>query len=410
MTRKDFFFSIALFAVGACALVFRSGYSVGFYFICFGGIYVWSIDRDRLISNEAKYFLIPIAFYGIFNIIHGLTERTSSRLIEDNLPFIIIIFGFFALRKVKPSLYLFWMGLSAGAIGSALFSGYQSIYLNMRAGGYTHPIQFGNIALLLGTLCLIRAIFDWRNSWFNLLLILGAFSGLAASVFSQTRGGWVAIILILIWIFSKISQQWTHRRRLILLILLISAILLPVLHPNGIGQSRIKEAVIEVKMYLETGKQDTSVGARFAMWKVGVREVVKAPFWGQGDQGWIDARDAAVASGELDTFSSGVTHLHNEYLNVIFKRGVIGFVFYLGLYLVPMLFFFRPFLDHSSVEVKALAMAGMVIPMMYLDFGLTQSFLTHNSGRIVLCSLWMCTAALMLNTAEVVRAGINGKV
>ena len=55
----------------------------------------------------------------------------------------------------------------------------------------------------------------------------------------------------------------------------------------------------------------------------------------------------------------------------------------------------------ERTEVKALAMAGMVVPMMYMDFALTQSFLTHNSGRIVLCSLWMCVAALMLNAVEV---------
>jgi O-antigen ligase len=68
--------------------------------------------------------------------------------------------------------------------------------------------------------------------------------------------------------------------------------------------------------------------------------------------------------------------------------------------LVPMVLFFWPYLHHRSVEVRSLAMAGMVIPMMYMDVGLTQTFLSHNSGRVVLCSLWMCVAALMLNALE----------
>jgi hypothetical protein len=38
--------------------------------------------------------------------------------------------------------------------------------------------------------------------------------------------------------------------------------------------------------------------------------------------------------------------------------------------------------------------------MMFMDFGLTQVFLSHNSGRMVLVSLWVCAAALMLNAAE----------
>jgi hypothetical protein len=31
---------------------------------------------------------------------------------------------------------------------------------------------------------------------------------------------------------------------------------------------------------------------------------------------------------------------------------------------------------------------------------LTQTFLSHNSGRVVLCSLWMCVAALLLNAKD----------
>jgi len=72
----------------------------------------------------------------------------------------------------------------------------------------------------------------------------------------------------------------------------------------------------------------------------------------------------------------------------------------LALYLVPMLMFFKPYLHDDRPDLRVLAMAGMVIPMMFMDFGLTQTFLSHNSGRIVLCSFWMCVAALMLNTTR----------
>jgi O-antigen ligase len=63
--------------------------------------------------------------------------------------------------------------------------------------------------------------------------------------------------------------------------------------------------------------------------------------------------------------------------------------------------FFRPHLNAANLEVKSLAMSGMVIPMMYMDFGLTQVFLSHNSGRMVLACLWMCVAALLLNATEI---------
>jgi hypothetical protein len=42
----------------------------------------------------------------------------------------------------------------------------------------------------------------------------------------------------------------------------------------------------------------------------------------------------------------------------------------------------------------------MVVPMMFMDFGLTQTFLSHNSGRMVLVSVWMCVGALLINAVE----------
>ena len=143
------------------------------------------------------------------------------------------------------------------------------------------------------------------------------------------------------------------------------------------------------------------MGARLAMWSVALKEIGKAPVLGHGNQGWLEVRDAAISEGRLSSFSSGFTHLHNEYLNVAFKRGLVGLALYLALYLLPMLMFFKPYLQDARPDVRAFAMAGMVIPMMFLDFGLTQTFLSHNSGRVVLCSLWMCVASLMLNALNV---------
>jgi O-antigen ligase len=134
------------------------------------------------------------------------------------------------------------------------------------------------------------------------------------------------------------------------------------------------------------------------MWSVAVDEIAQAPIFGHGNQGWIEVRNAAIADGRMSSFSAGFSHLHNEYLNVAFKRGLVGLALYLAMFLVPMMMFFRPHMKYPTADVRALAMAGMVVPMMYLDFGLTQVFLSHNSGRIILGSLWMSIAALLLNS------------
>ncbi len=65
-----------------------------------------------------------------------------------------------------------------------------------------------------------------------------------------------------------------------------------------------------------------------------------------------------------------------------------------------MLIFFKPYLQGYGSETKALAMGGMVLPMMFMDYGLTQTFLSHNSGRMVFVSMMMCLGGLVLNAAE----------
>lgn len=394
------FFSLCVFLTGAVALILPSGFSIGFYLLCFVSLGIWLTVRSTLLPRETRYFFLPLIVYAVGHCALALNERWAAREFGDYLPFVFVLFGVWGIRKYKPHANWFWAGLAVGAIGAAIFSGYQSIALGLRAGGHTHPIQFGNIALLLGVLCLVRSmvVFEWSR--FNALLWIGFVSGLAASVWSQTRGGWLAVVLIFVWILANATKHWAPIKRGAAAVVMFVFLAVPTLQPDGVVQSRIAVAVTEFNAYFETGQQDTSVGARLAMWTLGVQGVVQAPWFGQGNKGWLQTRDAALADGRLSQFSAEFTHLHNEYLNLAFKRGMVGLAFYLAMLLVPMLVFFKPYLQDGRPNVRALAMAGMVIPMMFMDFGLTQTFLSHNSGRIVLSSLWMCVAGLMLNAVH----------
>ncbi len=395
-----YFFSSALFFVGAAALVVPSGYSLGFYLLCFVGVGVWLKHRETLLPLESHHLFWPLLVYAFGQMTLALHEQWAVREFSNYLPFVLVLFGVLGIRRYKPKAEWFWVGLAVGALGAAVLSGYQALALGMRAGGFTHPIQFGNIALLFGVLCVVRALVGHQGWGIRVLMCAGFASGLGASMWSQTRGGWVAVVLIFVWIVVSATREWVPFKRAALVLVMLLVLVIPSIQPNGVVQSRISIAVSEFNAFFEYGKQDTSVGSRLAMWSVAIDGIGYAPFFGQGNQGWIETRDAAIADGRLSSFSAGFTHLHNEYLNVAFKRGLVGLALYLALYLVPMLMFFKPYLQDARPDVRALAMAGMVIPMMFMDFGLTQTFLSHNSGRIILCSLWMCVAGLMLNKNE----------
>lgn len=400
MIFVKYYFHICVILVGVFALVLPSGYSIGFYLLCFSSLALWCKKGGHLFPAEAKFLISPLFIYAAGQAALALNERLALREFDNYLPFVVFVFGLWGLRMYKPRPDLFWIGLAIGAIASAIFSGYQAQILGLRASGFMQAIQFGNIALLFGVLCATRALTAPKVSLFSGLLWLGFIGGLAASVWSQTRGGWVALVMVFIWIFVNATKLWTPIKRRITVIGFSLFLMVLVFQPNSVVQSRIADAIFDINAYLVTGKQDSSVGARFAMWNLAWRSLASTPLTGHGDGGWIELRDLAISDGRLSSFSSKFTHVHNDFLNVAFKRGFIGLALYLALVLVPMLLFFRPYLNHAAVEVRSLAMAGMVIPMMYMDFGLTQTFLSHNSGRVVLCSLWMCVAGLMLNAVE----------
>lgn len=393
-------FTIGIFLTGGVALSMPRGHSVGFFWILLFAFAYWVKKRSSLVPAESRYFTLPLLAYATGNILLGLNESLEWRRLDPYLPFGLMLFGLGALRQYTPRAMWFWVGVASGAIGAAVISGYQALVLHMRADGFSQAIQFGNTALLLGVLCLVRAMLTLSKTWMNALLWLGFASGLAASVWSQTRGGWLAVLLIFAWIIVNATKQWPTKRRLFAAFALFTALAIPALQTNGVVQSRITVGVNELKAYVETGNQAGSVGIRLALWRVGLEEIGQAPWLGVGDKGWIATRDETIANGRLDHTASVFGHLHNEYLDIAFKRGLVGLCLYLGMFLIPMLWFFKPHLTHACVEVRSFAMAGMVIPMMFMDFALTQGFLAHNSGRMMLVSLWMCVAALMLNAID----------
>jgi O-antigen ligase len=395
--------ALYVFLTGAVALVMPSGYSLGFYGLSFAGLLVWLAVRNRLFGKDVLLFVVPVLVYAIGQLVQGLLEQFTWRSVDPVMPFLMLGFGVWFLRRYKPSADWFWSGLAVGAIGAACFAADQALVLGGRAGGYLHPIMFGNIALLLGVLCMVRALITLQLTWMNALMWLGFASGVMASVWSQTRGGWVAIVLIFFWILAHATRQWSWLRRLATVTALVGClgVLGLQLGLAKVVHSRVSVAIAETTAFIESNQQDSPVGSRLAMWRFAVQHISDAPWLGVGKQGWVALRDHGVANGELSAaYISNLDHVHSEYLDAVLKHGLIGLLLMLVLYLAPMFLFFRPYLNALNREVKSLAMAGMVIPMMYMDFGLTQVFLSHNSGRMVLVSLWMCAAALLLNAVE----------
>lgn len=388
--------SVAIFLLGSIALVVESGYSAGAALLFLGGLYSLFAGRKVALNRDDWFIVGVLVLFGVVQVVDLLAHGADSRHLDKPLRFILATVALLLVRKYPPDMRWLWLGLAVGGMLTAFWAGYQKLFLHVdRALGHTHVIQFGNIAMLTGLLCL--AGLGWasvqrkRGLWIALLLA-GAAGGVLGSLLSGSRGGWVGLPLVLLVLYRAYSEFISRRMKLILPVVLIAAggVLYQV--PQLGVQQRVHAAFDDIRLY-QHGDSDTSLGARFEMWKAASQLALMKPVFGWGETGYGAGLILLVEQGRANEVVTKFGHPHNEVLNAAAKRGVVGLLTLLALYFVPLRLFAGG-LRAPDLSVRALATAGTLLPVAYIDFGLSQAFFSHNSGVMIyafwLIVLWGC--------------------
>ncbi|MGD8176245.1 O-antigen ligase family protein [Marinimicrobium sp. ARAG 43.8] len=380
--------STAVFLFGSLTLIAPSGYSWGPALLLALSIIGYAKSRCP-IDFRKDYIPIAVAFALFFllalcNIfIHDLDLRTLDR--PSRFLFAILVFPILVQYPPRPS--FLWSGMAVGAILAGLWASKQVLIDGIsRAHGNTHIIQFGNIAILLGFLNL--AGFFWairqRKNFqvLKILSILGVIGGIAASILSGSRGGWVSFPIMTFICLYFLAPSLT-KAQILVVIAAIGLIITALLVIKGTGVAhRSQQAVTEVRDYLSTGQANTSTGARLEMWKAAIILGSRRPIIGWGEKEVEDQKKRLVKEEGLDPYILKFSHAHNDFLDNWQKRGAFGLIVFTLLYGIPLIMFIRKFLIIRSEE-KSLALAGIIICASYICFSLTQAFFEHNSGATV---------------------------
>lgn len=360
------------------------------------GSVVLLIKRPSFCLNRQDWLVMAaMAAYAFIGVLEAVWSGQGSRGMDKPLRFLFAVPALLLVIAYPPRLAWLWSGIAVGAIGAGSWAIWQKFAMDVvRATGHTHTIQFGNLSMLLGVLCI--AALGWaftrprRNLWVLVLLVAALF-GVAGSLFSGSRGGWVGIPFVLLVLFRAYGR-FMPRRILVGMIglLLVSGIGIYAIPELGV-QARVNQAVYEVARYVQGDRSGTSVGARFEMWRGASYLIAQKPLIGWGDNGYVAAMQALGESGFIIAQAAQYGHPHNEFLDSLAKRGILGLAVLLAVYLIPMRFFAQS-LGSADLSQRATATAGVLLPVMYIDFGLTQSFLSHNSGvmmyAFLLAVLW----------------------
>jgi O-antigen ligase len=364
-----------IFLLPALTLITRFGVSaVGFAFLL-AGIVCWRAAKPRFVRHLTEVRLVLTAFGASFVFaLAGLLLHPDIQLraLEKPARIFFCVTVLLAVLASRPRRKALWWGLIAGTVGGAVFICYQRWGLDIsRPGGLINSITFGDIQLCMGMMCL-AAVLDFKGRQ-ALWPALGALAGLAGSVATGTRGGWIAVLFAVV-LFIKyghfLRSRISRALAALALLLLVSTYFID---QTG-TRERLEQGVHDVTAYYDGGASYTNVGVRLELWKGGLALAKQHP-WRISSTREIRAElEREVAAGRLQPFVLEAEHFHNDMVHVLVYGGIPGLLVYLFTMLAPFLFFLRILRTHESAgpSVIAPALAGMLLVIGYFSFGLTE--------------------------------------
>lgn len=363
------------------ALVLTTNLSVGLIEVvllvgaiaCAGLLWRQRREQHALLSTSR---LITLAFAVNLLAAFGSLFATGfeERFLENAAKMLLVTLATGLIVLLRPSPRSFWFGLFVGTLGAAGFAVYQKFYLLMpRAEGFSMPITFGNVAIAMALMSLAGIQVFSKTRWAALPYIAFV-AGVVASILSGSRGGWLALLLCVVPLYSYGRQAFKKRTAFILggcVALLVTAYVIP---ETGVRE-RITDVSKEFSLY-RSGNPDSSVGARLEMWQGAWIMFVEHPLTGVGRANYNEALKALIARGDIDPAMQQYQHAHSEMLHAMATQGFPGLLALLCLYGAPLLFFNRQ-LQHQGLH-RPYALAGLLLCLSYIDFGLTQVMFSHH--------------------------------
>ncbi len=394
-------FSLVLFPAGILGVKLLSGGI--FLLVVVAGLGQMFINKELFhLSRDEKILFFSVSFLAVSTyIVTFLNDTSLGRAnLFVGLILVIPIYTFFK-KNLKTDKYL-WYGLVLGAFVSLFSMKLEGIYGN-RAAGATHPILFGDLALLIGVLSLAGFIYfkKKKNRIFLLFPILAFSSGLIASALSMSRGGWVAIpalAIIFIWYFSR---HLPVKKILAICAFLIMTVGIIYMVPQSGVKNRVEITINNIDRYFESQEvsdqsRGTSIGSRFEMWKASWIIFKEHPIIGGGWGEYKANAQKLMDKGIVNSSAAGYVHPHNQFISSLAKGGIVGLVGTIIIFLFPAIIFYNVVKDNSRLEIQYIGLAGLVLIVAFVIFNMSESLL-ERTRTVMFFSFYLSVFMALIN-------------
>lgn len=313
-----------------------------------------------------RYIIWVLLSYAIYLFVNRQLHGDQYGIMRSII--YIIFFSFLMPRHItllKAGSY----GIIFGGFGLGIISIWQYTHGVARVEGFTNAIIFSQAALTLAILNFCFSAYFSENSLEKVLYIISALFSLCALYLSQSRGVWLAfIVVITCLLLFKIKRKPLKY----ISITLGSFLVLGMLCLNSsIVKNRLDAGLSDV-VNMENGNYSTSLGLRAVAWKSAWLGFIDSPLIGVGTDGFDALKQEQVKQGLVPQalLNPELAHAHNQYLQTLVIRGGIGFIFLLGVLILPAIFF---------AKEMGFVSAGVFIPISFAVGALTDVPFEHQS-------------------------------
>jgi O-antigen ligase len=376
---------VFLFSALAVTAPSGSGYSYAPALLLLLSLAFWpSIIRSPLnLDQQDRIIIAVMAFFFLVHAAEIVYDGQPMRAFDRPSRFILAIPVLCLLLAYPPRPAYFWWGAIVGSSLAGIITIAQKWIFGVdMASAWMMRIQFAALVMVLALVCFAGTgyFYAMRDRPGMFASAAGGVLGMTAAFLSGVRGAWLVMpvaAMVLALAYRKLfpARFWTG----VVTALLMIVVILISMPQTGV-KDRVIMAVSEVQAYVDTGDVRSASGARLEMWKTAMVLIPEKPWLGWGRNGYVNELARRVESGETPDYMLSFNHAHNEIIDMQLKRGLAGLTALLLLYVIPSVWFIQRARIASDMRVRAAALAGFFLLLVFFFSGLTQVLFAHNSG------------------------------